>query len=120
MSVLKCAFNLFFLARSGSKVRKFQQLVLLLDPMLEAGLSCLASCICIFQHKFAPAPYPYSLQADVDAVNARVAERLKKRGRKDREGWTIVGGHWSSFLKEKLLATSFVDINSIVNWFSFR
>lgn len=72
------------------------------------------------KHRFAPAPYPYSLQAEVDAVNARVAERLKKRGRKDREGWTMVGGHWSSFLKKNCWQQVFVDINSIVNWFSFR
>ena len=64
-------------------MRHFQSLVLLLDPMLQAGIHLeglpgasfhmCSQVLCVF-------PRP---QEEVDSVNKKVEERLKKRGRKD-------------------------------------
>ena len=54
-------------------MRKFQRLVLILDPLLEAGHDCKTS---------------------VRRVNKRAEERLRKRGRKDTLGlgkWGVAG-----------------------------
>lgn len=73
-----------------SQVKSFQQMVLLLDPMLQALTPYVHSIIVLllvfmFNSHLCHTAFVNSLafQAEVDAVNKKVAERLKKKGRKD-------------------------------------
>ena len=72
-------------------MRQFQQLVLLLDPMLQASIYFTNGLYMSVSQRFLAFMLylTYTLtrlhhsQADVDEVNRKVEERLKKRGRKD-------------------------------------
>ena len=84
-------------------MRKFQQLVLLLDPMLQASFHLISLYLPYALNNFTHSDLDYfyhvlsdpDLQGEVDAVNARVAERLKKKGRKDLK-WER--GSWYLYL----------------------
>ena len=66
-------------------MRKFQQLVLLLDPMLQASFHLISLYLPYALNNFTHSDLDYfyhvlsdpDLQGEVDAVNARVAERQR-------------------------------------------
>ena len=76
-------------------MRKFQRLVLILDPLLEVGHDCKTST-----GSLPPWVQPSlvfcmsAAQEEVRRVNKRAEERLRKRGRKDTLGlgkWGVAG-----------------------------
>ena len=75
-------------------MRQFQQLVLLLDPMLQASIYFTYGLYMFVSQRFLEfklylthtLTHLHHSQAEVDEVNRRVEERLKKRGRKDFRG----------------------------------